>query len=88
MVKLKSGREVELRPLTIREKFQLRKEAVEYASKNDAMYNPESSLDLVCKCTGKSDEELEKEEWTVDDVDECAMIIIKSANMTESQKKS
>ena len=87
MVKLKSGREVELRPLTIREKFQLRKTAVEYASDSKAMYNPEESLNLVCLAAVKTDDELDKEGWTVQEVDECAMLILQESNMTENEKK-
>ena len=87
MVKLKSGREVELRPLTIREKFQLRKTAVEYASSSEAMYNPEESLNLVCLATDKTDDELDKENWTVQEVDECAMLILEQSNLSEKVKK-
>ena len=88
MIKLKSGREVELRPLTIREKFQLRRTAVEYASDHKSQYNPEESLNLVCLVTGKTDEEIDKEQWTVDEIDDCAFVILKEMNMNETQKKS
>lgn len=87
MVKLKSGREVELQPLNIRQKFQLRSKALVAYEKTGVAYDPEYSLDLVSMCTGLSDDDLDKEGWTVSDVDECAAIIIKDSQLSETVKK-
>ena len=38
-------------------------------------------------CTGFDDDQLDKDGWTVADVDECAAIIIKDSQLTETVKK-
>ncbi len=86
-VKLKSGREVELKPMTIRQKFQLRSKALEIYEKKGISFDPETSLDLVITCTGFSDEELDKQGWTVSEVDECASIILQDSQLSETDKK-
>ena len=87
MTKLKSGREVELKPMTIRQRFQLRSKALQLHESNGISYDPEMSLDLVTMCTGLNDVQLDADGWTVADVDECAAIILKDSQLTDVDKK-
>ena len=87
MVKLKSGREVELKPMTIRQKFQLRSDALEAYEKKGTSFDPLISLNLVAMCTGLNDEQLDEQGWTVTEVDECAAIILKDSQLAEEDKK-
>jgi hypothetical protein len=87
MVKLKSGREVELKPLTIRQKFELRSRALEAYEKKGISFDPMFSLDLVTMCTDLTDDQLDKDGWTVADVDECASLILKDSQLADTDKK-
>ena len=87
MVKLKSGREVDLKPMTIRQKFQLRSKALALHESSGISFDPEMSLDLVVMCTEFDDEKLDADGWTVSEIDECAAIILKDSQLSETDKK-
>ena len=87
MARLKSGREIELKPLTIRQKFKMRDDAMQMYNKTGLTWSYEYMLDLVESTLGLSDEEVEKQGWTGEELDECAAEIIKMSQITEIDKK-
>ena len=87
MVKLKSGREVDIKPLTMRQKFKMRDDAMQMYNKTGLTWSYEYMLDLVESTLGLSDEEVEKQGWAGEELDECAAEIIKMSQITEIDKK-
>ena len=85
MVKLKSGREVELKPLTFRQKLRLTDTSFNLFQETGRGWSFESMLDIVQMATGLSDKEME--DWEVSELDECAAEIIKDNTLSEFDKK-
>ena len=84
-MKLSSGREVEVRTLTVRERQAYRDKALRLNKEHGIAWSCEDNLDLVQLVTGLDDEKMA--DWKDVEIDECAAEIIKGSFLDELDKK-
>lgn len=85
MVKLKSGKEVETKLLTLRQRARIKDMSVAANNKMGVVWSFENNLDLVLMATGLK--EVELNDWSEEEIDEVAAHIFSENFPTELDKK-
>ena len=85
MVKLKSGKEVETKLLTLRQRARIKDMSVAANNKMGVVWSFENNLDLVLMATGLK--EVELNDWSEEEIDETAAYIFTENFPTELNKK-
>jgi len=85
LVKLKSGKEVETKLLTLRQRARIKDMSVAANNKMGVVWSFENNLDLVLMATGLK--EVELNDWSEEEIDEVAAHIFSENFPTELDKK-
>ena len=85
-ITLESGRKVELKSPTRRQRSQLQDFGQECLNRKIPI-SMEMCLDIVLACTGKTESILDNEEWSDTEVVDCANECFPLLSMTETDKK-